>query len=160
MTAEKRCARCFTRRESQWFTHTFPDGSELHWDVDEANRLVQERVIRVFRGEDVPLDYAVLPVDMARDLIDKGVVDRLHVEHVPDGVWGLSVEVEYGGRRAHIIIDGNHRAVRAALAGVELPLIVLTPAEDAACRLPQEEIDRRYRLADELASQLLWRLVR
>ena len=97
------------------------------WNVPAAQALVAH----------TPHRLRVTPTHQLAHLADIATVDAAHVQRVDPtqpGIVGMYFDLAEGGWRA-IIIDGNHRAVRAFQTGVTFSCYELTPVESWALLL-------------------------
>ncbi len=125
------------------------DGALGHysWNVTEAVALAgrHQNRVRVFSGTDL----ASLIKSAVHCYVDEG-----HVRHIPAGGVGVLV---HSDREGPILIDGNHRAVRADRLGVDFLVFDLVGQEEVFCRLaapPRDEQHHQRRRVDGLAGVL------
>ena len=105
------------------YTHTLPNGDELQWNVDEA-----QRIVAAFPREPEWVS-PVFQVQVYRNQ----EVNRAHLKDVNEDEPGIVAPIIINGEQFHVLVDGNHRCVKATEMLKNFSVYPLTPEESLRC---------------------------
>jgi len=110
------------------YTWNHPDGQEITWNITRARDLIGNR----------PPDFPVVLANMRELLANNPNAPEFNREYAmtTDLTKPLFVVLMFEGQTAHLVlIDGWHRVMKAVATNTaQLPVCVLRPNEDMACR--------------------------
>lgn len=135
---ERILSQCGEMTRCQAYTWEHPNGTKVTWNITKAIELTNGRKpdhhlslghIAQICSRNPHFGSLDQVYAMTRDLSIPLISTRAPVTE--PGIWS-------GGNSPVIMIDGWHRMLKAILTkhAQPLPVIILTPEEDAACRIP------------------------
>lgn len=125
------------KNSSQVYRHKFFDGSTITWNIDRMKAAV---AVLPFSAR-VPVVISIGGViQMVQTIESMKHIDKEYALSIPEGKSRLPIYlievVAPDGQACSIVVDGNHRLYRAFSDRRGISAIVVPPAVEKACRLP------------------------
>lgn len=121
----------------EWHPYGVDGGQVMYWDVTTA----QEHVRLGHIAATVVLGRAEL-----EEVNKNNETNEAHLERVDPSIPGIGAPVERNGEVGYILIDGNHRAVRAFRDGGTFTVNLLTDEAAIDCQMSRTRTVARVRL--------------
>jgi hypothetical protein len=120
--------------KQQTYRYTIPGERDIAWDVELARFLVRNPANVVTT---VTLDLA-----SQQDIAAKNEIEEAHLPKVDPSEPGIGAALYDEGHIAYVLIDGQHRNVRAMRDGVPFRVHLLTDAASRRCLIEGDDHPR------------------
>lgn len=109
----------------QTFRYEIPGEPDIVWNIDRARELVRDQA-------NVAATVPIREPD-AREIAESNSWEEAHLANVDPNEPGIGAPILYKGMISYVLIDGQHRNVRALREGRTFTARLLTDEASRAC---------------------------